>query len=179
MGKTGHMHPKICVCYRVHLNDVPVQLKDKCHRCKKVSLELCKMFFSSADGNSNMMHIDNLNLGVVITSYISITDVDRCPHADSTLIGIHFCVYTVGTLTSGFKLVVLFGLEDRMGDPQPGVMLPQLGDQVVGHKPHRPRQSVQHDGDKGLEKQVGVAKETLDHYPGKRSKKSVGVRRNS
>ena len=56
-------------------------------------------------------------------------------------------------LTSGFKLVVLLGLEDRMGNPQPGVMLPQLGDQVVGHKPHRPRQSVQHDGDKGLRRQ--------------------------
>lgn len=38
MGKTGHMHPRICVCYRVHLNDVPVQLKDKCHRCKKKSV---------------------------------------------------------------------------------------------------------------------------------------------
>ena len=54
-------------------------------------------------------------------------------------------------LTSGFKLVVLLGLEDWMGDPQPRVMLPQLGDQVVGYKPHRPRQGVQHDGHKGLE----------------------------
>lgn len=56
----------------------------------------------------------------------------------------------VGVLTSGFKLVVLLGLEDRMRDPQPWVMLPQLWDQVVGYKPHCPRQSVQHDGDKGL-----------------------------
>ena len=55
-------------------------------------------------------------------------------------------------LTSGFKLVVLLGLEDRMRDPQPRVMLPQLGDQVVGYKSHRPRQSVQHDGHKGLDK---------------------------
>lgn len=54
-------------------------------------------------------------------------------------------------LTSGFKLVVLFGLEDRMGDPQPRVMLPQLGDQVVGDNPHRPSQSVQHDSHKRLE----------------------------
>lgn len=37
-----------------------------------------------------------------------------------------------------------------MGDPQPRVMLPQLGDKVVGDKSHCPRQSVQHDGDKGL-----------------------------
>lgn len=53
-------------------------------------------------------------------------------------------------LTSGFKLVVLLSLENRMRNPQPGVVLPQLGDQVVGHKAHRPRQSVQHDGHKGL-----------------------------
>lgn len=107
------------------------------------------------------MNINNLNSGVVITSYISITDVDQCPHADYTLIGRQLCVYTAGTLTSGFKLVVLFGLEDRMGDPQPGVMLPQLGDQVVGHKPHRPSQSVQHDGDKGLENKLARRKKRL------------------
>lgn len=38
-----------------------------------------------------------------------------------------------------------------MGDPQPRVVLPQLGDQVVGDKAHCPGQSVQHDGHKGLE----------------------------
>lgn len=54
-------------------------------------------------------------------------------------------------LTSGFKLMILLGLEDRMGNPQPRMVLPQLGDQVVGHKPHRPRESIQHDGYKGLQ----------------------------
>lgn len=54
------------------------------------------------------------------------------------------------TQTSGLKLVVLFGLQNRMRDPQPGVVLPQLRNQVVGHEPHRPRQSVQHDGHEGL-----------------------------
>lgn len=38
-----------------------------------------------------------------------------------------------------------------MRDPQPRMMLPQLRDQVVGDKAHRRRQSVQHDGDKGLQ----------------------------
>lgn len=38
-----------------------------------------------------------------------------------------------------------------MGDPQPRVMLPQLGDQVVRHQAHRRRQSVQHDGHEGLQ----------------------------
>lgn len=59
-------------------------------------------------------------------------------------------LWTPGILTSGLKLMVLLRLEDWMGDPQPRMMLPQLGDQVVGNKPHRPRQSVQHDGHKGL-----------------------------
>ena len=44
----------------------------------------------------------------------------------------------------------LLGLEDRVGQPQPGVVLPQLGDEVVGDQPHRPGQRVQHDGHKGL-----------------------------
>lgn len=47
--------------------------------------------------------------------------------------------------------MVLLGFEDGMGDPQPRVMLPQLGDQVVRHQAHRRRQSVQHDGHKGLQ----------------------------
>lgn len=64
------------------------------------------------------------------------------------------------TLTSGFKLMVLLGLEDRMGDPQPWMMLPQLGDQVVRHKPHCPRQSVQNDGHKGLQMSRYSKKET-------------------
>lgn len=46
--------------------------------------------------------------------------------------------------------MVLLGFEDGMGDPQPRVMLPQLGDQVVRHQAHRRRQSVQHDGHEGL-----------------------------
>lgn len=54
-------------------------------------------------------------------------------------------------LTSWFKLMVLLGLEDWVGDPQPRVMLPQLRDQIVGDKPHCPRQSVQHNGHKRLE----------------------------
>ena len=68
--------------------------------------------------------------------------------------------YTVGVRTSGFKLVVLLGLEDRVGDPQPGMMLPQLGDQVVRDKAHRPRQGVQHDGHKGLGTKWYVMEET-------------------
>lgn len=56
-------------------------------------------------------------------------------------------------LTSGFKLVVLLGLEDRVGDPQPRVVLPQLGDQVVSDESHRPRQSIQHNCHKWLETQ--------------------------
>lgn len=47
--------------------------------------------------------------------------------------------------------MVLLGLEDWMRDPQPRMMLPQLRDQVVGDEPHRCGQSVQHDGDKGLQ----------------------------
>lgn len=41
-----------------------------------------------------------------------------------------------------------------MRDPQPRVVLPQLRDQVVGDKAHRRRQSVQHDGDKGLQERA-------------------------
>lgn len=67
---------------------------------------------------------------------------------------------SASTLTSGFKLMVLLGLEDRMGDPQPRMMLPQLGDQVVCHKPHSPRQSVQNDGHKGLQTSNYYMKET-------------------
>lgn len=63
-------------------------------------------------------------------------------------------------LTSGFKLMVLLGLEDGVGDPQPRVMLPQLGDQVVSDKPHCPRQSVQHNGHKGLDTRWYIIKET-------------------
>lgn len=63
---------------------------------------------------------------------------------------LHYELHAVGTLTSGFKLVVLLGLEDWVGDPQPRVMLPELRDQVVGYKPHSPRQSIQHYGHKGL-----------------------------
>lgn len=59
-------------------------------------------------------------------------------------------------LTPGFKLMVLLGFEDWVGDPQPGVMLPQLGDQVVGHQAHRRRQSVQHDGHKRLQTKQGA-----------------------
>lgn len=65
-------------------------------------------------------------------------------------------------LTSGLKLVVLFGLQDWMGDPQPRVMLPQLRDQVVGYKPNRTRESVQHDGHKGLEMCWYIIKEAAE-----------------
>lgn len=46
-----------------------------------------------------------------------------------------------------------------MGDPQPRMMLPQLGDQVVGHKAHCPSQSVQHNSHKGLETSECTMKE--------------------
>jgi len=55
-----------------------------------------------------------------------------------------------GVMTSRLKLVVFLGLEDRVGDPEPGVVLPELGDDVVGDEAHRPGQRVQHDGHKGL-----------------------------
>lgn len=47
-----------------------------------------------------------------------------------------------------------------MGDPQPRMMLPQLGDQVVGYKAHCPSQSVQHNSHKGLETSECTMKET-------------------
>lgn len=59
------------------------------------------------------------------------------------------------SLTGGLELGVLLTLQDRVGDPQPGVMLPQLRDQIVSNKPHSRCQGVQHYGDKGLRLKQG------------------------
>ena len=55
-------------------------------------------------------------------------------------------------LTSWFKLPVLLAFEDRVRDPEPGVLLPHLGDEVVGDHAHCPRQRIQHNGDKRLDR---------------------------
>lgn len=55
-----------------------------------------------------------------------------------------------GTLTSCLPLLVLLTLEHRVGNPHPGVVLPELREQVVCDEPHGARQGKEHDAEKRL-----------------------------
>lgn len=53
-------------------------------------------------------------------------------------------------LTSDFKLVVLLGFEQRVGEAVPGQLLPDLRQQVVCEQAHRAQQRVQNVAEEGL-----------------------------
>lgn len=54
-------------------------------------------------------------------------------------------------LTSHFPLLILSVFKDGVWNPHPRVMFAQLGEQVVGYKPHGSSQDEEHNAEKGLQ----------------------------
>lgn len=79
-----------------------------------------------------------------------------------------------GLLTCHLPLPILSVPKNGVGDPHPRVVLAELGEQVVGYKPHGGGQDKQHDAEEGLQ-----GKRASHHSAGSAGQAGPGVTYNT